>query len=449
MSTTRLRETEAVRERERILSTPLRRKPSDLSLEDSPTSDLSLISPPGPVLVKQTPVHHYNRTLQQQPGPQGPKFSSTPFSWSDSGFSGSSSNSSESPGRNKRISSSPALLGSGHVEEVKVILDFQKRLDVIEGQEEVDSGFESLIQNEDEERNVEVKLNEDSPAGQDSNLGDPVVISASELKPSLGAVAKRTSPRNKQKPSTDRLGKPASKHGRSKPNLTVVAQNSSREGQEVVDFIRHLPGVALEILLSYLSGRDLCRVVRVSTSWRSALVKVESSHNERRLAYISDMKRERENLGKENLFLDRRISPRRAMVDIFNRISPSTKRDRNHSASILVSPSKACKASKSLHVMFREEGKKLSDGERLVKCPACSSPSRVSTILVSPDSRPAVNQQKEKARCSSSQCNLVFCPECQCPDHPDRPCRARRSAYKLSKGGGVTSQKSKNRLRRL
>ena len=138
MSTTRLRETEAVRERERILSTPLRRKPSDFSLEDSPTSHLSLISPPGPVLVKQTPVHHYNlRTLQQQPGPQGPKFSSTPFSWSDSG---SSSNSSQSPGRNKRISSSPALLGSGHVEEVKGILDFQKRLDVIEGQGEVDSG---------------------------------------------------------------------------------------------------------------------------------------------------------------------------------------------------------------------------------------------------------------------------------------------------------------------
>ena len=124
-----------------------------------------------------------------------------------------------------------------------------------------------MIQNEDEERNVEVKLNEDSAAGEGSNLGDPVVvISARELKPSLGAVAKRTSPRNKQKPSTDRLGKPASKHGSSKPKPTVVRQNSSREGQEVVDFIRHLPGVALETLLSYLSGRDLCRVVRVRSN---------------------------------------------------------------------------------------------------------------------------------------------------------------------------------------
>ena len=141
MSTTRLREAEAVRERERILSTPLRRKPSDFSLEASPTSDLSLISPPGPVLVKQTPVHHYNlRALQLQPG-QGytaPRASSTPITCLDSG---SSSSSSESLVRNKRISSSPALLGSDHAEEeVKGILDFQKRLDVIEVQEEVDSG---------------------------------------------------------------------------------------------------------------------------------------------------------------------------------------------------------------------------------------------------------------------------------------------------------------------
>ena len=320
-----------------------------------------------------------------------------------------------------------------------------------------------MIQNEDEERNLDEKLKEDTSAtaGEESNRDVGVVISAKQKKPSLGAVPKRTSPRNKQKPSTDRLpSKPTTKPGQSKQNTIPVREDSSREGQEACDFIRHLVGYdpPLEVIFSYLSGRDLCRVVQVrsllsfvngnflplqvSTTWRSALKNAKEPHNDRRLAYISNMKRERENLDKENFF-DRRISPRRAMASITNRTSPSTKRDRNHSASILVSPSKV------RHMLFREEGKKLSEGERLVKCPACSSPSRVSTLPVSPNSRPAVNRQTEKATCSSSQCSFVFCPECQCADHPDRPCSTRRKAYKLSKSGGVTSQKSKNRLRRL
>ena len=131
-----------------------------------------------------------------------------------------------------------------------------------------------MIQNEDEERKEEVKLSEDSAAtsGEDPNLGDPAVVTSSssrEMKPSLGAVAKRTSPRNKQKPSTDRLGKATSKTGHSKPNSkpnsTLVAKIPSREGQEVCDFIRHLPEVPLKILFSYLSGRDICRVVQVGS----------------------------------------------------------------------------------------------------------------------------------------------------------------------------------------
>ena len=132
MSTTRLRETEAVRERERILSTPLSRKPSDLSLVDRSSYDLSLLSPPGQVLVKQTPVHRYNL----RPGlGYTPKWSSTPLTYCDSRSSTSSSDTLV-----KIISSSPAVLVSGQVEEVNGILDFQKRLDVIDGQEEVDSG---------------------------------------------------------------------------------------------------------------------------------------------------------------------------------------------------------------------------------------------------------------------------------------------------------------------
>ena len=140
------------------------------------------------------------------------------------------------------------------------------------------------------------------------------------------------------------------------------------------------------------------------------------TQDHRRLAFISDMKKEKENLVKEN-FLGRRISPRRAMANIINRTSPSAKRDRNHSASALVSPSKV------RHKLFVEEGRKLSEGQRLVICPQCSSPSRVSAISVT---TAAVSSQAEKASCSSSQCNFVFCPECKCPDHPDRPCRPRR-----------------------
>ena len=136
MSTTRLRESETV------LSTPLHKKPSDFPLGDSlsPNTELSLISPPGPpVLVKQTPVHHYNLRTQHPGSTPGygsislPRWSSTPLSCVESATS------SETPVG--KISSSPAVLGTGQGKEGKGILDFQKRLDVIEcREEEVDSG---------------------------------------------------------------------------------------------------------------------------------------------------------------------------------------------------------------------------------------------------------------------------------------------------------------------
>ena len=131
MSWSRVTDTEGVRERERILSTPLSRKPSDCSLQDSSSSDLSLISPACPVQIKQTPAHHYNL---RYPG-YTPRWSSTPLPSSDSG---SSDIPSETPVKNS--SSSPAVLGSGQAERVKGVLDFQKRLDVIDCPAEVDSG---------------------------------------------------------------------------------------------------------------------------------------------------------------------------------------------------------------------------------------------------------------------------------------------------------------------
>ena len=131
MSWSRLADTEGVRERERILSTPLSRKPSHCSPRDNSSSDLSLISPPCPVHIKQTPAHHYNL---RHPG-YTPRWSSTPLLSSDSG---SSDIPSETPVKNS--SSSPAVLGSGQAEGVKGVLDFQKRLDVIDCPAEVDSG---------------------------------------------------------------------------------------------------------------------------------------------------------------------------------------------------------------------------------------------------------------------------------------------------------------------
>lgn len=128
-----------------------------------------------------------------------------------------------------------------------------------------------MIQNEEderkEERNVEERLNEDAATaaavGADSNLGEAAGSSASEIPPSLGAVAKRRSPRNKQKPSTDRLVR--------KPTIKIV--RGSREGQEVCDFVRHLSQMELSHVLtaifSHLSASDLCRVAQVSPALTS------------------------------------------------------------------------------------------------------------------------------------------------------------------------------------
>ena len=120
-----------------------------------------------------------------------------------------------------------------------------------------DEERKSLIQNEEEERNVAEKLTEEPAADQ----GGP-------LSRNLGAVARRTSPRNKlkQNPSTDRLlSKPITRTERSKSSSIIPRKTSSREGQEVCDFIRHLGAfdVVLRTLFSYLSGKDLCRVVQV------------------------------------------------------------------------------------------------------------------------------------------------------------------------------------------
>ena len=97
---------------------------------------------------------------------------------------------------------------------------------------------------------MEDKLDEARAA---SNL----VSSASEIPPSLGAVAKRRSPRNKQKPSTDRLER----------KQTTKTVRSSREGQEACDFLRRFVQMQMDHVLgaifSHLSSLDLCRIAQV------------------------------------------------------------------------------------------------------------------------------------------------------------------------------------------
>ena len=54
---------------------------------------------------------------------------------------------------------------------------------------------------------------------------------------------------------------------------------------------------------------------QVSRVWRLALESI-SAHNDRRLALISKMKPERENVGVDSQLLTRRTSPRRVMEEV-------------------------------------------------------------------------------------------------------------------------------------
>merc|ERR1719239_2120025 len=140
------------------------------------------------------------------------------------------------------------------------------------------------------------------------------------------------------------------------------------------------------------------------------------------------MRIERENFGvKLQLTGAKRISPRRrvlgnvANIRANNQVSPtSVKRDRNPSSSgaNLVSPSKIRLK------LFMDQAKTLTPEQRLVHCPLCTSP----------------------------KCHFSFCPDCQCQEHPDRPCPQSKTTASLRSSkvsGGVTSKKSKARLRRL
>lgn len=416
---------------------------------------------------------------------------------------------------------------------------FQKRLEESsyssDGSSGHDSGIESLIVSP---RNSTGNLFESSvksgPFPVDSARLSPISQSSSS---SLGAVPKRRSPRQtghkvdgierlsrilKGRSGQQRSAKdcdygatvqfilPSIEKFEEKKDRQVLALRADpcRQGRETVDVLRHLYEKDLVFILdkiySYLAPCDLCNLAMVSQLWNLGL-QCRKDQDGRRKEFAKLKRLDRENWGKQNVI---RSSPRRAMADLanVNRLSPSSKRDRNPSSNALLSPSKI------RHRLFVEEAAKLSPGERLVHCPLCTSPCRVTSGGTPPITRasatppsstqtnmstksvqvvteaspcsqlvnkstpcipldgkdfplaskstPSLTNQAicssrstpsltSQAICSSAKCRFIFCPECHCEDHPGRPCRVTRSGSKVPKAGTVTSKKSKARLRRL
>ena len=130
-------------------------------------------------------------------------------------------------------------------------------------------------------------------------------------------------------------------------------------------------------------------------------------NEDRRLTYLAKMKIERENFGVSLNLERKRISPRRVLrevVNLRNQISPTAakrERDPASQSATVISPSKI------RHKLFVDQAKTMTPGERLVHCPLCTSPSRVSVVSLP-------NLQSQKAECSSPKCQFSFCPECKC-----------------------------------
>jgi len=450
--------------------TPLPKRNFDDGLHDS-----GFISPP--TLVKfeaDTPCHYFLRGQA--------KWSSTPLPLPDSCITPLT-----------KSSSSPTITTTTSTPS-NFVTNFQKRLDNCEngfhdfdgGFQDPDSGFESLINSTAETECSEgecsseyVELRDDAKNKYCGHNGAVSRKGEDERIETLGAIPKRRSPRQVALASKvdgiERLARIKS----GKRNLNVVEKEPeredtkfsvpdfekyttkknllrqpcliSKEGRETCDFLRHfyeknISGV-LSHIFTYLSPEDLCRVAQVSQLWNLALNYVKF-HDERRANFVAIMRVNRENAGVSFVKLRSKLaSPRRVMQEVanFQPLSPNSgKRDRNPSSSTIVSPSKI------RHKLFVDEARKLNPGERLVHCPLCTSPSRVS-LSAAQSSIPTMSSQNfQKARCSSPKCNFEFCPDCQCEHHEGRSCRVTRTgSSKVPRSGAVTSKKSKARLRRL
>jgi len=188
----------------------------------------------------------------------------------------------------------------------------------------------------------------------------------------------------------------------------------------------------VDLILAHVSrAGDLCSVALVSPTWRACLAG-SPVHDLRRQAYVEEKKRDRENFGQSGASVKTRSSPRLAMQEVNRNLSPSTKRNRNETASSgsISSPNKI------RNRLFDDVSS--SSAEKLVHCPNCSA------------SSPVVKTQDGKglASCSSKTCGLVFCSTCLYSEHPGQPCRTVHVSTR-SKTSVVSSKKSKARLRRL
>jgi len=463
---------DCVRPNSNVGGTPLPKSSFDDGLHDS-----GFISPP--TLVRfdtDTPCHYFLRGQA--------KWSSTPLPLPERFVTPLT-----------KSSSSPSITTTSSTPNT-IVTNFQKRLDNCEngfheydgGFQEPDSGFESLINS-----TVETECSEGECSSGSLELRDEVKRRNFEKQGSshdgrgvveristVGAIPKRRSPRQvalgskvdgierlvriktgkrnlnvskeeEREGRDDKFSVPDFEKYTCKKNLLRPPTLISKEGRETCDLLRHLYekniSEVLANIFSYLSPEDLCRVAQVSQLWNLALNFVKF-HDERRANFVAIMRVNRENAGLNFVKLRSKLSsPRRVMQEVanFQSLSPiSGKRDRNPSSSTLVSPSKI------RHKLFVDEARKLNPGERLVHCPLCTSPSRVSISAV-PSSTPTLTSQNfQKARCSSPKCNFEFCPDCQCEHHAGRSCRVTRTgSSKVPRSGAVTSKKSKARLRRL
>jgi len=417
------------------LGTPLAKKTnSNAELHDS-----GFISPPTLVKFESTPGHPYN--LRQ------------PSRWSSTPLPSAETSSLTTPALIKASSASNFAADNSKAHVVE-ILDFNKRLDAFD-QPEYDSGFESILNDQSSSCTPDVEK----------------IVPRTCKDTSLGAIPKRRSPRIRAS-AIVKLDEERRRGGKLNLETKLNEEDnnvgfslggdslcsmirSSKEGIESLDIVRQLCSKDLSHVIatiySYLMPEDLCKVSQVSQIWRSSLQNC-SVHEERRLEYLARMKIERENFGVALTFTNKRISPRRILREVVNikngSLSPtnSAKRDRNPSVSAIVSPSKI------RHKLFVDQAKTLTPGERLVHCPLCTSPSRVSIVSPPDDSQGGggINlQSHSKAECSSAKCQFLFCPDCHCQEHPGQSCRARSQSTRATRAGGVSSKKSKARLRRL
>lgn len=426
------------------------------SSTDAKEMGLAVLSPPSLVrCVTDSPSHYFLRGNHQHrwsstplikaPGlgrsvSSIPTYQSTPML---TPISSSSALGETSPSNDSQVSSL-SQLGAG---------EFQKRLDNLGSAcQEADSGIGSSLQSS------EASSLHSSEAEDASSLLSPEAAKATTAagaeneediaEPGDGPGRKlRRSPRHKQQLAAvstrlDRCTRLLRDKVKTRLQTTsaaavLAAATPPPAGghyleRERLDMLRllsergmwHVTG----LVLAYLEPADLCAVALVSIQWKLCLVRSEK-HEARRVAYVEEKKRDRENFGLTSIRT--RTSPRLALQEVNRNLSPSQKRNRGESTSsgALTSPAKI------RNRLFEDTPP--AESKRL-HCPNCSASSPVTPT----------QDGKGRGTCSAKSCGLVFCAACFYSEHPGQACRVAGTSSR-SRSSVVSSKKSKARLRRL